>query len=220
MSERLLAERFQEDRLDEVEVPMRNCKLFCLITVLLVLTLTAWAQKKGAQQGGRQGQGSPQQNQANARKVFEEMISGGRYGEVNQVFDPSCKVHFGNRTLGLQQAVAEGKGWKSAAPDLVMRAEQVSSNGDKVTISWSGQGTHTGRGLGHPPTGKQFSLRNKTVFEFRNGKIVEVWNSEYRPQLYRQLGIPKTTASLFDTAERLWAAVAQILPDPLYASLQ
>lgn len=175
------------------------------------------AQKKPAQSKGAENSA---QNQVKARKVFEEMTSQGRYGEANQVFDPNCKVHFGNRTLGFSQAANEGKGWKSAAPDLVMRAEQVSSNGDRVTINWSAQGTHTGQGIGQRPTRKRFSMRDKTVFQFKNGKIVEVWNSEYRTELYHQLGVSKTTVSMFDSTERIWAAVSQIFPDPLYASLQ
>lgn len=190
--------------------------LFLIAVVCGSLTFTANAQKKPVQAQG----GSPQQNEAKARKVFEEMVSGGRFGEANQVFDSSCKVHFGNRNLGFSQAETEGKGWKSAAPDLVMKVQQISSNGDKVNINWVATGTHTGQGIGHNPTHKRFSMSGKTVFEFKNGKIVEVINSEYRTELFRQLGISKTTASMFDTTERLWAAVSQIFPDPLYASLR
>jgi len=182
----------------------------------------ASAQKKPAQQQRpAQRQAGPQnQNKLLARRVFEELTNQGRYGEVDQVFDRNCKVHFGNRTLGLSQAVAEGKGWKSAAPDLSMNVENVTENGDKVTVFWAARGTHTGQGLGAQPTRKQVSMRDRTVFLFKNGKIVEAWNSEYRQELFRQLGVSKTTASMFDTTEKLWAAAAQLFPDPLYASLQ
>jgi hypothetical protein len=53
-----------------------------------------------------------------------------------------------------------------------------------------------------------------------NGKIVEAWNEEYRPELFRQLGVSKAAAFMFETADVLWSAVSQILPDRLYASLQ
>jgi predicted ester cyclase len=193
-----------------------NRMLFLIAIVCASLTLTADAQKRPAQAQG----GSAQQNEAKARKVFEEMVSGGRFGEANQVFDPNCKVHFGNRNLGFSQAEAEGRGWKSAAPDLVMRVQQISSNGDKVNINWVATGTHTGQGIGQKATGRHFNMRGTTQFVFRNGKIVEVMNSEYRTELFRQLGISKTAASMFDSTERLWAAVSQLLPDPLYASLR
>lgn len=198
---------------------MRTCRMLFLIILCGGLTLTSDAQKKPIQRPTVE-QGSARRNEVNARRIFEEMVSGGRYGEVDQVFDPSCTVHFGNRSVRLSQAVSEGKGWKSAAPDLVMRAEQVSSNGNTVTINWSAQGTHTGQGIGQRPTGKHISMRGRSTFQFKNGKIVEVQNTEYRNELFRQLGVSKTQASMFDTTERLWAAISQIFPDPLYASLR
>lgn len=198
---------------------MKNRRMICLMGVLLGgLTLTAWAQKKPREQGGQVGRN---QNKQVARRVFEELTNQGRYGQINEVFDPNCKVHFGGRSLGLQQAVAEGKGWKSAAPDFHVNVESVTENGDEVTVVWTATGTHTGPGLDrHKPTGKRASVHETSHFRINNGKIVEAWNPEYRPEVYRQLGISKTTASLFDTTERLWAALSQILPDPLYASLQ
>ena len=163
---------------------------------------------------------SPGQNKIVARRVFEELHNQGRYEAVDQVFDRNCKVHFGNRTLGLSQAVAEGKGWKSASPDLLMNVEQVTEAGDKVTVVWSARGTHTGQGLGVKPTRRQVSMRDKTVFLIKNGKIVEAWNSEYRQELFRQLGVSKTAASMLEGAEDVWASLSRIFPDPLYASLQ
>jgi predicted ester cyclase len=203
---------------------MRNGRVLWLMLLLCGgLTLTSAAQKKGGQQPQvreRPGQVSPQQNKLVARRVFEELTNQGRYEAVDEVFDRNCKVHFGNRTLGLSQAVAEGKGWKSAAPDLAMNVEQVTENGDRVTVVWSARGTHTGQGLGTKPTRKQISMRDRSEFLIKNGKIVEAWNNEYRPELFRQLGVNKAGISMFDTTERLWAALAQMLPDPLYASLR
>ncbi|HEY6970691.1 MAG TPA: ester cyclase [Candidatus Angelobacter sp.] len=201
---------------------MRKHTVLLLAVMICGAFSLASAQKKPAQQQRpAQKQAGPQnQNKQLARRVFEELNNQGRYGEVDQVFDRNCKVHFGNRTLGLSQAVAEGKGWKSAAPDFSTNVENVTENGDKVTVFWSAQGTHTGPGLGVKPTRKQVSMRDKTVFQFKNGKIVEAWNSEYRQELFRQLGVSKTAASMFDNAEKLWAAAAQLFPDPLYTSLQ
>lgn len=182
------------------------------------LTL-ALAQKKPAQQRTAPGQQNQEQNKQVARRVFEDLFTGGRYGEVNQVFDPSCKVHFGGRTVGLQEAVAEGKGWKSAAPDLVMSADQVTSNGDTVTVAWTARGTHTGRGNGLKPTGKHIQMRSRSTFVLRNGRIVEANNEEYRPELFRQLGVSRTQAFMFFTAERILSAMADFVPDRFYTSL-
>lgn len=208
---------------------MRICRsLFMMALACAALPLTSVAQKKPSVQGQtpaqepkiRPGVVQREQNKVAARRVFEELTNQGRYEAADQIFDRNCKVHFGNRTLGLSQAIAEGKGWKAAAPDMFMNVEEVSESGDKVTVVWSARGTHTGEGLGVKPTRRQVSIHDKTVFLIKNGKIVEAWNSEYRQELFRQLGVSKTAASMFDTTERLWAAIGHMLPDPLYAALQ
>src|SRR5262249_15075847 len=97
---------------------------------------------------------SVEQNKATARRVFDELFTQGRFGEVNQIYAPNCKFQFGGRSEGLSQAVSEGRGWKSAAPDLVMTANQITANGEEVTVNWTARGTQTGQGHGLKPTGK------------------------------------------------------------------
>lgn len=201
---------------------MRKSGTFCLLFLTCFAMTLAVAQKKPRNERQLpEKQAAPaEQNKVIARRVFEELTNQGRYNAVDDVFDRNCKVHFGNRTLSLSQAVAEGKGWKSAAPDLFMNVENVSQNGDMVTVVWSARGTHTGPGLGVKPTRRQISMRDKSTFLIKNGKIVEAWNSEYRDEIFRQLGVSKTAASMFETSMTLWAVVHDLFPDPLYASLQ
>jgi predicted ester cyclase len=202
---------------------MLRYRVLCFMAVLSLAVTTTPAQKKPAPNVRQPVQERPnvskQQNKLMARRVFEELTNQGRYEAVDEVFDRNCKVHFGNRTVGLSQAVAEGKGWKSAAPDMFMNVENISENGDKVTVTWSAKGTHTGQGLGVKPTRRQVSMSDRSEFLIKNGKIVEVWNSEYRTELHRQLGISKTAASMMDRTEDLWATLSARFPDPLYAAL-
>lgn len=203
---------------------MLRDRVVCLTVVLGFAVAAACAQKKPAvapRAPAQQTQAnvSPAQNKVLARRVFEELANQGRYESINEVFDKNCKVHFGNRTVGLSQAVAEGKGWKSAAPDMAMNVENISENGDKVTVTWSTRGTHTGQGLGVKPTRKQVSMRDRSEFLIKNGKIVEAWNPEYRQELFRQLGVSKTAASMMEHTEDLWTALSTMFPDPLYAAL-
>src|SRR5262245_53540252 len=161
---------------------MRKHKIFCLLLIVCIGGLT-FAQKKPREQERKapgQVKASAELNKATVRRVFDELFTQGRFGEVDQIYAPNCKVHFGGRTEGLSQAVAEGKGWKSAAPDLVMTADQISVNGDTVTVSWSARGTHTGQGHGLKPTGKRINMRGRSTFRVVDGKIVEAWNEEYR----------------------------------------
>jgi predicted ester cyclase len=196
---------------------MRVCRLLLGLLVIVGGLTLASAQKKGRQQG--QPAGGQEQNKQLARRVFEDLFTAGRYGEISQVFDPSCRVHFGGRTVGLQEAVTEGKGWRSAAPDLVMSADQVTASGDEVVVAWTARGTHTRPGNGLRPTGRHFQMRSRSTFLVKNGRIVEATNEEYRPELFRQLGVSRAQAFMFFTAERLWAALAEVVPNRFYASL-
>src|SRR6266478_4548630 len=76
-----------------------------------------------------QRQGSPAQmqerNKVPVRQLYEDMFSQGRYDLIDQAFVRNCPVHFGGRHVGLEQAVAEGKGWRSAAPDLRMIVNDI-----------------------------------------------------------------------------------------------
>jgi len=157
-----------------------------------------------------------EQNKVPVRQLYEEMFTKGRYELLGQTFAPKCPVHFGSRNVSLQQAVAEGKGWRSAAPDMVMTINQLTVDGDMVTCGWTCRGTHTGNGHGLKPTGKRILLHGNSRFRVVNGKIVEAWNEEYRPELFRQLGVSKAAAFIYETAD----GVLSLLPDRLYALLQ
>jgi predicted ester cyclase len=210
---------------------MRKYRIFCLMAIISSgLVLTSEAQKKpGTQQQipplqrqtpSQEPKVNPQmleRNKVPVRQLFQEMFSQGRYELEGQVFAPGCTVHFGNRTIRLQEAVAEGKGWRSAAPDLVMAINEITISGDMVNVVWSARGTHNGQGHGLKPTGKRISMQSRSQFKVVNGKIVEAWNEEYRPELFRQLGVSKTGAFLFFAAERILAALDPIIPDRFYA---
>jgi predicted ester cyclase len=153
---------------------------------------------------------NPEQHKAQARRVFEDLFSHGRYDQIDQIYDKGCKVHFGNRTASLDQVVAEGKGWRDAAPDLVMSSDEVTASDDIVTVKWTAKATHTGNALGLKPTNKKVVVHGTSRFRFVNGKIVEAWNTEYRDDLFRQVGVPKATALLFEHADDLrWTLFAE-----------
>jgi predicted ester cyclase len=150
-----------------------------------------------------------EQSKVPVRQLFDDLFTRGRYELLGQVFANRCPVHFGGGTVGLQQAVAEGKGWRSAAPDLVMSINQISVSGNMVTCTWTAKGTHTGQGNGLKPTGRKISMSSRSQFKVVNGRIVESWNEEYRSELFRQLGISKTAAFFLDAADGLWSAISQ-----------
>ena len=201
---------------------MRNRVIYLALAILAVLVF-AGAQKNPRDKQPRLPSAasvSPEHNKEVARRVFDDLFTRGRYEVVDQIYDRDCQVHFGNRSEALSQAVEEGKGWRSAAPDLVMKADHITVDGDMVNVSWSARGTHTGAGHGLKPTGKHILVRGSSRFRMVNGKIVEAWNSEYRDELFRQLGVSKNAAFLYEKAQDLEAALHRLLVEPFAGSGQ
>ena len=203
---------------------MRFYRVFCLLLIICGgLSLVSLAQKKPLMQRQPPAKLSREQAERNkipVRNLYNDMFTRGRYELKDEVFAKRCPIHFGGRNVTLEQAVSEGKGWRSAAPDLVMNIDDITVNGDMVTASWTATGTHTGQGHGLKPSGKRISMHGKSQFRVVDGRIVEAWNEEYRPELFRQLGVSRPAAFMFMSADSLWADISQVLPDRLYYSLQ
>ena len=153
-------------------------------------------------------QAQAEQNKAVVRRVFDDLFSRGRYEAIGQIYTPDCSVHHGGNLFRLDEAVTEGKGWRSAAPDLRMTADQMSAQGDIVTVFWTAQGTNTGQGNGLlKPTGKRVLIRGQSRFRVVNGKIAEVWNEYDRDSIFRQLGVNPKVGRLFDASQAVWLSV-------------
>src|SRR5712692_10410296 len=146
---------------------MQAVKMLCLVTIICGgLSLASLAQKKprGQRQPAQLSQEQAERKKIPVRQMYDDMFTRGRYELKDQVFAKRCPIHFGNRKVTLEEAVAEGKGWRSAAPDLAMNIDEITVNGDMVTAVWTATGTHTGQGHGLKPTGRRISLRGKSQF--------------------------------------------------------
>ena len=164
----------------------------------------------------RQVQGSPEQHKAVTRRVFDDLFNRGRYEAISEIYTTDCIVHHNNKTTSLDAAVSEGKGWRSAAPDLQMTPDEMTVRGDIVSVSWTARGTHTGKGNGlvHP-TGKRILMHGTSRFRIVDGKIAEVWNNYDRNEIFRQLGVSPTMAFLYDKTEDVQLAFNRIFSRPL-----
>jgi predicted ester cyclase len=150
---------------------------------------------------------SAEQNKAVVHRVFEDLLSHGRYEAISQIYSPDCVVHFNGKTYRLEESVAEGKGWRSAAPDMQVMHEALTINGDIVTVNWTARGTHTGHGNGLQPSGKPILIQGNSRFRLVNGKIAEVWNNYSRDEVFRQIGVPPKVGELYTRTQELLMAV-------------
>ena len=129
-------------------------------------------------------------NKQVVRQVFDDLFSRGRYDLVDKIYSPNCVVHSpGLKGTSLNEAVEEGKSFRTAAPDLKMTPNRIEAHGDMVTVEWTAQGKNTGRAEGIPATGKSIHIRGTSTFKLANGKIVEVTNNYDQNDMFKQLGI-------------------------------
>ncbi len=142
-----------------------------------------------------------EKNKAHVRRVFDDLFNARRYEFIEEIYAKECPVHFGNRTVRLEQAISEGKGWHSAAPDFKMTVERIEAERDFVMVDWVARGTNTGKGNGASATGKKVMIRGNSKFRVANGKIVEVWNNFDRDEIFRQLGVPPKLGRLYYDAQ-------------------
>ena len=161
---------------------------------------------------------SAEQNKAVVRRVFDDLFSRGRYEFIDQIYAKDCPVHFGNRNTRLEQAVAEGKGWRSASPDLLMMVNRIEVERDFVIVDWTAKGTNTGKGNGVPATGKRILIRGNSKFRVLNGKIVEVWNNFDRDEIFRQVGVPPKLGHLYDGTQDFLFALNQVFSNQVFSN--
>lgn len=131
-----------------------------------------------------------ERNKQVVRRVFDDLWGRGRYELIDGLYSPNCVVHSpGLKGTSLNEAVEEGKSFRTAAPDLKMTADKIEARGDIVTVEWTAKGKNTGKAAGIPATGKSVHMRGSSTFKLADGKITEVTNNYDQNELFRQLGV-------------------------------
>lgn len=103
-------------------------------------------------------------------------------------------VHYFNSNaapiVGLEANKAFNTSLFEGFPDIKHRIEDVIAEGEKVVYRTTLEGTHTGKFLGIPPTGKSVKKINDfTLLRIVNSKIVEWWYECNLLEVMKQLGL-------------------------------
>ena len=164
---------------------MRQATIGIFLSIILGALPVAAAEDISAQEA---------KNKAIAARVFEEIFNQGKFQVADEIYAPDFVNHGLHRDATLQEDQNAVHAEKKAFPDLKMTVSLMTAKDDLVTAVWTFRGTHTGSGLGLPPTGARIELRGITVWRIVNGKISEEWTSfnELRPyiQIATQLRWP------------------------------
>jgi steroid delta-isomerase-like uncharacterized protein len=90
---------------------------------------------------------------------------------------------------GLEAFRQFGSLYFSAFPDLQITAEDLITEGEKVTMRYGWRGTHKGELMGIAATGKQVTTSGISILRVANGKIAEQWDSFDTLGMLQQLGV-------------------------------
>jgi steroid delta-isomerase-like uncharacterized protein len=128
-------------------------------------------------------------NKAVARRVFDEILSQGKFGMADQIYAKDFVNHGLHRDASLKEDQDSARGWRLAFPDLKMSVVQEIAEGDLVTVLWVASGTNTGEGNGLPATGKKMEVRGITIWRIVKGKITEEWSAFDELPVMKDLGL-------------------------------
>jgi steroid delta-isomerase-like uncharacterized protein len=96
------------------------------------------------------------------------------------------------RTNGVHVGVAGPAGRirdrLTAFPDLTTTIEDLFVSGDKLAVTLTWRGTHTGDYGGVPATGKRVEVRDTAIWHFRDGKVAEILTLQDQFGILKQIG--------------------------------
>jgi steroid delta-isomerase-like uncharacterized protein len=132
----------------------------------------------------------PAQEEALARRFFEEMCNGRRLDIAGEILTQDHRYHDPNSPSAVgPAAMAEVVAGYQDGVEGHWEIRDILSSGDRVAVRWTGTGTHSGDVMGIPPTGARIEVEALTVLRIENGRIAENWTVWDTLGLLRQLGV-------------------------------
>ena len=123
-----------------------------------------------------------------SRRWFEEVWNQRRSELVEELLTPTSVGHVeGGDVIGIESFKAFRGELLRIFPDLKLDVEAIVAEGDNVVVRWRATGTHQGDGFGSPPTNKAVSFGGMTWHRYKEGRLVEGWDSWNELALLKQL---------------------------------
>ena len=121
-----------------------------------------------------------ERNRALAIRWFDEVWNERKKDTVDEIMAAGCEGHMeGLGAVGRDDFRTANAALLDAFPDLSVEVEDTLAEGDHVVVRWRLNATHSGGGLGVPPTGRAVEAQGMTWFTFEDGRIVrgrDAWN--------------------------------------------
>lgn len=126
-------------------------------------------------------------NRETVRRLYEEALNKRNFALLSQFISEDYTGPNGLKgPAGFEAPVAE---LIKALPDAQWNIEELISEGDKVVVKWTIQGTQTGQFRNIRPTGKTVSNTGIGIYAFKNGRITATEVHTDRLGFLQQLGV-------------------------------
>ncbi len=111
------------------------------------------------------------------RRFFEEVWNNGNVLAARDFLASDFVSHnsFDITMLGPDQYGQAVLGYRAAFPDLVTTLEDVFAVADRMAVRGTDRGTHRGRFMDRPATGRVVVTTWIEIFRIESGKAVEGW---------------------------------------------
>ena len=121
-----------------------------------------------------------ERNKQLARKWFQEVWNNRNFDAVNELAHPTAQAWGFTETPGEVTTLGNFRPfWQKfldAFPDIRIIVDDVIAEGDRTCCRITATGTHSGAGLGIPPTGRPIKVSALILIEWRDGRIHQAWN--------------------------------------------
>jgi steroid delta-isomerase-like uncharacterized protein len=128
-------------------------------------------------------------NKALARSMWDA-VSSGNLSALDNIYSSDYKRYLSATAAPLTAAQQKARltGLRTAFPDLTLTIEDMSAEGDRVSVRMTVTGTHQGTFQGIAPTGKKVTIAAFEIVRIQNGKIAEHWGGPDTFDLLTQIG--------------------------------
>ena len=98
---------------------------------------------------------------------------------IDTLFHPDYVLHIpGSPDIEGPETLKEMVGGTFAAlSEVSATAEDMVAEGDKVSTRWTITAVHSGEFMGIPPTNRRITMNGIIIDRFKDGRVVEAWES-------------------------------------------
>ncbi len=133
---------------------------------------------------------SIEENKSLVRRYVEQVLNQGNLNVLDEFLSPNYKRYLSPiaAPLGPELQRQRLAGLRAAFPDVHLAIDDITAEGERLTVCMTLRGTHRGTFQGIAPTGKPVMVFAFDIVRIENGKFVEHWGGPDTMNLLQQLG--------------------------------